>query len=422
MNLTPLQNALNERFPNATQHQQQALDALLAGGFPDRTVERWKYTRATPYVDFALRAFAEAETPSSNDTRIQQNLEQWQIAFKAVYALVIIDGKLDPNHSKVPAGVTLTDATTAPHSFNATPDDAMALLNDALPTTRIDLTIAAGTRVETPLHIVHLADASRVLSQVRITLNAEQDSELVIAEHVLAATGEEHMHSSVVTAHLDHAARLHWYRLQNTNADALIATRIDATLDEHAALHALTLDIGGALVRNDLNVRLNAPGAHVTMNGVYLTDGKQHVDNHTQVNHVARDTTSSEDYRGVLREHSRGVFNGKVYVHEGADGTDAAQSNKNLLLSDHAEIDTKPELEIYADDVKCAHGATVGQLDDASVFYLRSRGIDHDTATQLLTFAFCRELIKDIADPTLREAAQTMIADEIPNFTAMDIE
>ncbi len=169
--------------------------------------------------------------------------------------------------------------------------------------------------------------------------------------------------------------------------------KLIAGLQQDAVLDYASFDFGGSLVRNDVAIDMMQPGAAAKLHGLYLAGAKQHIDNHTRVDHRVGPSVSREEYRGILNGRARCVFNGKAIVHKGADGTDAEQSNHNLLLSDTAEIDTKPELEIYADDVKCAHGATVGQLDKSALFYLRTRGLDQDEAARLLTRAFAARIL-----------------------------
>lgn len=152
-------------------------------------------------------------------------------------------------------------------------------------------------------------------------------------------------------------------------------------------------DLGGGLIRNDVDIDMSEPGAEVMFCGLYIAGDGQHIDNHTRVDHRVGPTTSSQEYRGILNGNCRCVWNGKAIVHKGANGTDASQANHNLLLSDKAEIDTKPELEIYADDVKCSHGTTVGHLDEAALFYLRTRGLDQRRATEILTHAFAVDIV-----------------------------
>ncbi len=172
--------------------------------------------------------------------------------------------------------------------------------------------------------------------------------------------------------------------------------------------------LGGRLVRNDITSRLNAARATCTFNGLYLLDGKQHVDHHTRIDHLAPSCISREYYRGILDGESRGVFNGKVIVHPHAAKTDAHQANHNLLLSRQAEADTKPQLEIFADDVKCTHGATVGQLDDESMFYLRSRAVDAESARSLLIYGFANDIIGKVEVPELRARIEHLVLQRLP--------
>ncbi|MEM7612030.1 MAG: Fe-S cluster assembly protein SufD [Pseudomonadota bacterium] len=423
MNLSVLSDAFAQSSSNNSALQNQrasALDALLESGFPTRRDELWKYTRSDALADFAIEAVAaDTKGETANTTaRIETALAN----VNATCQLVFVDGQLDSDRTKLPQGLSL-DADVAADSAGEFDGRAHALLlmNSALPTADLTLSTSTDTVIDEPLHIVHIDSGSRRLAQVRMTLAIASGSALTINEQFLSVGETAHMNNQAIHAQLGADAQLRLHRLQQLNQDALQVTRIEATLEERASLSAFTLDIGSQLTRNDLNVRLEGAESQVDMRGIYLGDGAQHIDNHTRVDHVARDTRSNEDYRGILRDQCRAVFNGKVMVHVGADGTDATQSNPNLLLSDHAEIDTKPELEIYADDVKCAHGATVGQIDDKSLFYLRSRGIDQDTAMQLLTYAFCRETLDEIDDDALRIRIEQMIADQIPDFSALEL-
>jgi len=179
------------------------------------------------------------------------------------------------------------------------------------------------------------------------------------------------------------------------------------------ALHAFT--VGGGLVRNDVNAVLQGEGAEVALNGLYLVKGNQHVDNHTRIDHAAPHCTSTETYKGIMDDQGRAVFNGRIVVHPDAQQTNAAQSNKNLMLSDKALVNTNPQLEIYADDVKCTHGSTVGQIDEEAMFYFLSRGIDRRTARGLLLQGFTQELISMIENETIRRAVNDLVALWLPN-------
>jgi Fe-S cluster assembly protein SufD len=186
-----------------------------------------------------------------------------------------------------------------------------------------------------------------------------------------------------------------------------------ASLGCDSRLRHAAFDLGGALVRNDISIDIVHPGASVELYGLYLASGRQHIDNHTRVDHRVGPATSSEEYRGILGDRARCVFNGKAIVHKGADGTDARQANHNLLLSDKAEIDTKPELEIYADDVKCSHGATVGQLDKKALFYLRSRGLDREEAARILTRAFAAVIVARAPVQNARSHIEALIDEQL---------
>ena len=174
------------------------------------------------------------------------------------------------------------------------------------------------------------------------------------------------------------------------------------------------INLGGLLVRNDIRAALTEPGAEARLYGLFMAGGRQHVDNHTCIDHMAPHTRSDESYKGVLSGRARGVFNGRVVVRPDAQKIEARQSNPNLLLSGQAEIDTKPELEIYADDVKCSHGATVGQLDETALFYLRSRALDADTARDLLVFGFVEEVIDGLAHAPIRDRLESIVKGRLP--------
>jgi Fe-S cluster assembly protein SufD len=183
------------------------------------------------------------------------------------------------------------------------------------------------------------------------------------------------------------------------------------SLDHSSSFSSHSIDLGGALVRNDMNAVLDGEGIDCALDGLYMVAGRQHVDNHTRIDHVKPHCSSRELYKGVLGGRSRGVFNGKIYVHKDAQKTDAKQTNKNLLLSEDAVVNTKPQLEIYADDVKCTHGSTIGQLDQEAIFYLRSRGVDLEAARDLLTYAFASEMIGRVkVEPIRAQLEQLLLA------------
>jgi Fe-S cluster assembly protein SufD len=232
----------------------------------------------------------------------------------------------------------------------------------------------------------------------RLRLQIHSDSELVLDDRTASRF-------ATFFAAVDVApnARLRLLRIQNAGASAHRLTRLKIALGRDSRLDAVTVDLGGAFIRHDLDITFRAPGAEAQLHGLYVAHGSAHVDNHTCVDHRAGHCTSRESFRGIALDKGRAVFNGKIVVHPGAQKTDSEQRVANLILSKGAEIDAKPELEIYADDVKCAHGATFGQLDEDAIFYLRSRGIGEAAARRLLISAFAHEILDRIGDEALRE-------------------
>jgi Fe-S cluster assembly protein SufD len=278
-------------------------------------------------------------------------------------------------------------------------DDALSSFNAALLVDAVRVRVAEDATVGKPLGLLLANDASdnATMSACRILIDVGRNACIDIVESHISVTNSASYSNIVIELNLAPNARVNFLRLQE-NSDAAISTSyIIARIGESAMLTYSGLDIGGSLIRNNLTALIESKGAEFSAAGIYLATGTQHIDNHVRVDHKIGPARSQAEFRGILQGRSRCVFNSKAIVHKGADGTDAQQSNHNLLLSAHAEIDTKPELEIYADDVKCAHGATVGQLDKTALFYLRSRGIDKDAATGMLTRAFAASIVSKLS-------------------------
>jgi len=216
--------------------------------------------------------------------------------------------------------------------------------------------------------------------------------------------------SNIVTeVHLDEGASLDHYKLQNLNNNSTLISSVYFQLEASANLESHYLSLNGGLIRNNINLLFNGPHSNANMNGLYLMDSKQHIDNHLFIDHANPNCNSSELFKGILDENASGVFNGHVLVRRDAQKTNAYQSNRNILLTDNAKVNSKPFLEIYADDVKCSHGSTTGQLDQDSLFYLRQRGIGEESARMLLMYAFADEVIRKIDIPALRYRVEDMV-------------
>jgi Fe-S cluster assembly protein SufD len=387
-----------------------ALDDALRDGLPHARSEAWKYT---PLRTLERRAFSAPErTVGAVDAAVLADIPGPRLVF--------INGRYDAAHSDIgglSAGVDLRPLSNAlaggdpgaaellEHRFQRA-DEVFARLNAALATEGLLLRIGAGVRVQAPLHLVSIgapADADSAW-HLRHLVELRAGASLTLVEHHFASGEHAHLGNTLTHVRLADDASLVHARVQDESPRATLFTRTDAVLARNARYQRIDLELGAALSRHELNVRLEGEGATLSANGVLLATGKRHLDTRLGIQHIARDTSCDLTWRGLAAGRSRAVFHAGILIHAGADGSDANLSNKNLLLSDAAEIDSQPVLEIHADEVKAAHGATVGQLDPTAMFYLRSRGLSEANSRQLLTAAFCREVVNTIEPGALRDA------------------
>jgi Fe-S cluster assembly protein SufD len=236
-----------------------------------------------------------------------------------------------------------------------------------------------------------------------------------------SSSGEaEHYSNAHINVSIGKNARIDYVRLQNRDRRHSQTQRLNVQLGDGSAIRHFSLDLGGALTRSDLKIDIAGTDASAIFDGLYISGDKQHIDNHTRVDHRIGPATSRQEYRGILDGRSRCVWNGKAIVHAGADGSDAEQANHNLLLSEHSEINAKPELEIYADEVKCSHGTTVGQLDDDALFYLRTRGLDRQRAERVLTRAFASSVVEKSPIPQLHALISSLVEQRLAELHSGD--
>jgi Fe-S cluster assembly protein SufD len=367
-----------------------ALARFATSGFPTTRHEDWKYTNLS-----AAEALSSAwlQNQSANDPAIAavtgtQSTEQIDAHWITIRNGIIDSQSVAALQTLAAAGVEITLLSERVNEGLIDIEAPMSAFNAALLHDGLHIKATSSDALDKPLGILHIDDGSAAVTQVRTVIEVCEQAKLQIIECSTSAGNEAQFSNSVMQVALAEGACLEVVRVQEREKQHLSVNRMTAVLSANASLDYNNFDFGGSLARNDLIADIAGSDASVVMRGLYLAGNEQHIDNHTRVDHRVGPATSNEEYRGILAGRSRCVFNGKAVVHAGADGTDANQSNHNLLLSDSAEIDTKPELEIYADDVKCSHGATVGQLDPTSLFYLRTRGLDEDQATQILTRAF----------------------------------
>ncbi|ERS00559.1 FeS assembly protein SufD [Marinobacter sp. EN3] len=393
--------------------RKERASALVDMPLPTRKTENWKYS--SKYLkladDMAISLPAEGKTGNS-------------LAVPG-YKVVFINGVMIPEASEYPDldGIEIlsfndlandeAEALSAKLGSTLNHDQVQfARLNGARFEDGLFIRLKPGAVLDQPLFIIHetSADASGS-AYPRIFVEAGANSQLTLVEEYTSSGEASALVSTVTEFNLADGANVTSIRLnmEGENVQHIGATGVLQQRSSRFESHCV--GFGGPLRRHDLQVRLEGEGAETKLNGVVVTQGKQHYDNHTSIDHVAAHCNSEETYRNIAADQSHAVFNGRIHIHQDAQKSNADMNNKNLLLSNGAEIDTKPELEIYADDVKCAHGATIGQLDETSVFYLVSRGIGRRQANVLLTMAFINELVQQIPVEAVRETAQARLSD-----------
>lgn len=403
--------------------RRENFDALTANGLPDTRNEAWKYT--------ALRALGQRRFVQGDAQAATRDIHAETLALPGVAGprLVFVNGVFREDLSQLdalPDGLEVLPLSRAlaqddeplrfalSHRYRE-PADAFAQLNAAYAQDGVVLRVAAGAVIEQPVHVSFVgAIAEQAAWHLRHIVALGDGAELQLIEHHLGTAGAQQLATSVVDIVLGERARLDMTLLQQAAADATLIRRTSVHLGTAAHATLNVVELGGALVRHDLHVAIKGDNARLDTRGVFALRGRQHVDTQLSIRHDALNSSSESIWRGVADQRSRGVFRGAIVVAEGADGSDASLSNKNLLLSEQAEIDTKPELEIYADEVKAAHGATVGQLDERALFYLRSRGIPLAEARSMLTAAFCRAVFASMANEALREHISQLLLQQLP--------
>lgn len=422
--------------------REEAIDRFADEGWPTTRRENWRHTSlafmgqqalavreaaAPETVVAALRARYQAARGAAQDAA-QQGTES---ASKDGHWVVFVDGHFAPALSAIgglPGGVrigSLADALAqTPEKVEAAfgqagDGEAPAALNAALAADGAWIRLARGSVVEAPIHLVFLT-ATAADQHLRNLVIAEAGAQSTIVEHYPAGAAGSTLTTAVTRVLAAQDSHVTHLKLQQEAPEAIHLATIEAEQARGAVFASHSLSFGARLARNDIRTRLAGEGAEALLNGLYHADGRRHVDHHTRIDHARPQGTSREFYRGLLDGSARGVFTGRILVAQDAQRTDAMQRCDNLLLSRLAEADARPELEIYADDVKCAHGATVGQLDEDALFYLRSRGVDAVHARQLLTYAFAAEVLERIAHAPLRALGRAALLERLPEGARLE--
>ena len=400
-----------------------AIERFVAVGFPTPRDEAWRRTNVAPIAEgsFALR-HQPAAPPAAADVLALSLPQAWTAVF--------VDGRFAPALSRLdglPQGVHLGSLAEA---LGGTPDlvvphlgrhvgsagHAFAALNTALFADGAFVHVARGTVVERPLHLVMLGAGGEQPTAAfpRNLVVAEEGAEVTVVETYASLGAGVHLCVAATEMFATQGARIDHYKLQRQNERSYHVAVQRARLGRDASFSSHAFTFGGALVRDDVDAVLAGEGASLVLNGLYCARGSQHMDTHMVVEHASPHGESHELYKGVLDGRASAVFDGLIHVHPGAQKTNAKQSNRNLLLSREALANSNPQLRIFADDVKCTHGSTVGELDGDAVFYLRSRGIGADAARAILTRAFAAEVIGGVKPDGLRDQLDRLLAERLP--------
>jgi Fe-S cluster assembly protein SufD len=402
-------------------------------GFPTLHDEDWRFTNVAPLAKLPFQPMFETPAVNGAETKV---LDEFAFTKLAGTRLVFVNGYYSPKLSsveKLPAGVKAGSLAAALTSDSAlvekylgrcTPaaNNAFTALNQAFFLDGAFVQVPDGVEIETPIQLVYICSAQEAgdTVQPRNLIVAGSNSQVTIVESYLATTNTSYFTNAVTEIFAGDNAFVEHLKFQDEALDAFHIAAIHGEFGRASNVTIHSFALGGKLSRNNIRTKLAGEGLECILNGLYLTRGEQLADHHMVVEHAQPHCASHEYFNGILDDKSKGVFHGRIYVHPVAQKTDAKQTNKNLLLSDDATADTKPQLEIYADDVKCTHGATIGQLNAESIFYLRSRGIGTDTARQMLIHAFAGEIIERIKCETARELMDKLVWDRLEQLHIAD--
>ena len=431
--------------------KQKAFDNYLKLGMPHTKLENWRQTDISkviqntynhffkpPAANIDIEKLFQCELPEMDTyTVIQYN--GWFLSRSADIS-VLDNGTIIGSMNKAFKSYPEILAKHFAH-YTDTENNALQALNTAFALDGIFIYVPDNVIIDKPIQIINIIDAhENVIVHPRNLFIAGKNSKLTIVHCDHSVNHKLSFINSVTEIFIDENATVDHYKMQNKDADSALFTTINTQLEKDAKLSTNTLILNGGLIRNSINVKLNGKNAEADLKGLYLVDKKQHVDNQVFVDHASPNCYSNQLYKGIIDDEARGVFNGRILVRPDAQKTNAYQSNNNILLSDSAQVNSQPQLEIYADDVKCSHGSTVGQLDPEAMFYLRSRGICEHSARMLLMYAFASVVVDKIAIEALRNRLDNMVtkrlkgelsicdqcmlhcSDKAPSFLNMDFK
>ena len=415
-----LQRLANNDNSDISKRRFAAFEAFKLKGLPGFKNEAYKYTPITKSLE---KNFTFQEGAGS--TLSPDKIRNYFIEGLEGNVLVFVNGEYSEESSiiKSPADQLIVNDFSS--LFNgasslATEEhaDPFELLNTAMATAGVSVEVPKGKILAHPVILYYISDThqGKITQQLKNKLTVGENAQASVIE-CYCGEGENANFSNTSTEIIvKESAVVDYYKVQNESPFSIHVDNTSISQQKNSVFTALTVTLNGSLIRNNLNIAINDEHCEANMFGLYLLNGKQHVDNQTVVDHKKPNCLSNELYKGIIDGNSTGVFNGKIFVRPDAQKTNAFQSNKNILLSDDATINTKPQLEIWADDVKCSHGATTGQLDEEQLFYLRARGLGKETARAMLLYAFAIDVLDKIKIPALKEYLDKIISGRLQNY------
>lgn len=400
----------------------EAIKVFETSGFPSKKEEAWKYTSLNSVLKHDYSVF-----PKQENALDYKDIKKYFLHDIDTYKIVFIDGKYSSHLSQTThdgIDVCLMSSALVKPKYKAVidnyfnkiaPKDSLTSLNTAFSNEGAYIHIPKNKLVEKPIQIIHFATGNEaaLMLQPRNLIVVDENSHVQIIERHQSLTDNPVLTNSVTEIYADKRSIVDYYKIQNDNKNASLIDSTFVNQKDQTNCFVHTFSFGGKLIRNNLNFYQNGEHMDSTMKGITIIGEKQHVDHNTLVHHIEPNCESHQDYKGIFSDSSTGVFNGKVVVDKLAQKTNAFQSNNNILLSDKASINTKPQLEIFADDVKCSHGCTIGQLDESALFYMKQRGIPEKEARALLMFAFSNNVLSSVKIPELKQRITKLIATKL---------
>lgn len=380
-------------------YKKRLLESFLSNGFPTTKDEEWKYTSLKKVIDNEYRI--------ENKGQVVDNsvIEKYSLGFES--QIICLDGKLI--NTPTIKGVNISGFS----EFESNTNDSILDLNKSLSQNGFTISIDKNTVVESPIEILFISTTKTNFSQYRNLISIAENAEVKFVERIQNLYNSPSFVNNFTQINCDKNTKIEYNKIQNNTSESQLIDTVNVYQEQDSTCNINTLLFGGSFTRNNLNFEQNGFNCESNMSGVSLLDNNQLADNHTYVDHKSANCRSNEMYKGIYLDNSKGVFNGKIMVRPDAQKIDAFQSNNNLLLSENSSVDSKPQLEIYADDVKCSHGCTIGQLDENALFYMRSRGIGVEEAKAVLTYAFASEAIENISVDQVKLLAKKLLAQKL---------